>query len=234
MFGTGVDVERLGLMVVDGQPKTTANYIQATGRVGRQMGGLVVTFLKAARPRDLDHYEFFTGYHRSLHRNVEPITVYPFSPRAMERGLGPLAVVLLRNAGTLEGVGVPPDWAVERWTSSDVATATGSRLMANRKTSAEVRKIIELLAARASDQPEGRRPKAAEFDQLVSSGVDRWELFAKRFDDELVYAESVFRRQATRHVVLGDPGHSPEQQVFRNAPQSLREVESTVTFDDEG
>ncbi|MDG6970626.1 MAG: DISARM system helicase DrmA [Nitrososphaerota archaeon] len=234
MFGTGVDIERLGLMVVDGQPKTTANYIQATGRVGRQAGGLVVTFLKAARPRDLDHYEFFTGYHRSLHRSVEPITVYPFSPRAMERGLGPLAVVLLRNASNLAEVGVPQDWAVEHWTSSDVVGATGSRLMAKRKTSAEVRKITELLAIRASDQPEGRKPKAAEFDQLLSSGVDRWELFAKRFDDELVYAESIFRRQATRHVVLGDPGHTPEQQVFRNAPQSLREVESTVTFDDEG
>ena len=98
MFGTGVDVDRLGLMVVHGQPKTTANYIQATGRVGRKMGGLVITFLRSTRPRDLDHYEFFVGYHRSLHRYVEPITVFPFSPRARERGLGPLSVLVLRNA----------------------------------------------------------------------------------------------------------------------------------------
>src|SRR5262249_13024935 len=90
MFGTGVDVDRLGLMVVHGQPKTTATYIQATGRVGRSGGGLVVTFLRASRPRDLDHYEFFTGYHRALYGYVEPITVAPFSPRARERCLGPV------------------------------------------------------------------------------------------------------------------------------------------------
>ena len=97
MFGTGVDVDRLGLMVVHGQPKTTANYIQATGRVGRLKGGLVVTF-RATRPRDLDHYEFFLGYHQCLPKFVEPITVHPFSPRARERALGPVAVSILRNA----------------------------------------------------------------------------------------------------------------------------------------
>jgi Helicase conserved C-terminal domain len=234
MFGTGVDIDRLGLMIVDGQPKTTANYIQATGRVGRQMGALVITFLKAARPRDLDHYEFFTGYHRSLHRNVEPITVFPFSPRALERGLGPLAVVLLRNAGQLRGVAVPADWAEEEWSNPSAVSKTGSRLMAKRKASSEVKKIAELLSSRAADQPDGRRPNDSEFKKLISSAIDRWELFAKAFGKELVYSEQTFRKQATRHVVLGDPSHTPEQQVFRNAPQSLRDVESTMTFDDEG
>jgi ATP-dependent helicase YprA (DUF1998 family) len=80
MFGTGVDIDRLSLMVVHGQPKTTASYIQATGRVGRKTSGLVLAFFRASRPRDLDHYEFFTGYHRALYRHVEPVTVAPFSP----------------------------------------------------------------------------------------------------------------------------------------------------------
>src|SRR5207245_1213610 len=77
MFGTGVDISRLNLMMVTGQPKTTSAYIQATGRVGRTRGALVVTFLRASRPRDLSHYEFFCGYHRRLYTLVEPITVMP-------------------------------------------------------------------------------------------------------------------------------------------------------------
>jgi hypothetical protein len=233
MFGTGIDIDRLGLMVVDGQPKTAANYIQATGRVGRQMGGLIITFMKAARPRDLDHYEFFTGYHRSLLRNVEPVTVYPFSPRALERGLGPLAVLILRNARELQGGHVPGDWAMEdRVGRGDVRTS-GSRLMANRRQSIEVKAIVELLTSRSAGQPSGRNPGKDRFRKLISSDLDRWEMFAKQLPKELVYAESTFRKEATRHVVLGDPGHTQAQEVFKNAPQSLRDVEATTTFDDE-
>ncbi|TIX46364.1 MAG: helicase, partial [Mesorhizobium sp.] len=110
MFGTGVDIDRLGLMVVHGQPKTTATYIQATGRVGRRGGALVVSFLRASRPRDLDHYEYFVGYHRSLYRHVEAITVSPFAPKARERALGPIAVSLLRQASEIDGQQVHQDW----------------------------------------------------------------------------------------------------------------------------
>ena len=138
MFGTGVDVDRLGLMVVHGQPKTTANYIQATGRVGRKMGGLVITFLRSTRPRDLDHYEFFVGYHRSLHRYVEPITVFPFSPRARERGLGPLSVLVLRNARAVSGEAVPLSWAPEERSRKIAPLISGSRLMGTRRRSNEV------------------------------------------------------------------------------------------------
>jgi hypothetical protein len=114
MFGTGVDIDRLGLMVVHGQPKSSASYIQATGRVGRQAGGLVVTFLRAARPRDLDHYEYFTGYHRSLYKHVEPVTVAPFSPRARDRAFGPICVAALRQASTLSGAAVDDEWRVQQ------------------------------------------------------------------------------------------------------------------------
>jgi hypothetical protein len=234
MFGTGVDIDRLGLMVVDGQPKTTANYIQATGRVGRQMGGLIITFLKASRPRDLDHYEFFTGYHRSLLRNVEPITVYPFSPRALERGLGPLTVAILRNGRELSGVAVPAAWAEEERASRGVVRSSGSRLMAARRGSEEVKTMVSQLLNRAEAQPEGRNPGKTRFTKIIWSELERWELFAKLFEEELVYSESTFRREASRHVVLGDTGHAPAQQVYRNAPQSLRDIEATITFDDEG
>jgi len=235
MFGTGVDVERLGLMVVHGQPKTTANYIQATGRVGRQRGGLVVTFLRATRPRDLDHYEFFVGYHRSLHRHVEPITVYPFSPRARERGLGPLCVLVLRNGREISGVPVPPIWGPEDRIKRGTAPRSGSRIMGVRRRSVEVQALIDALELRAKTQPVGRNPRAGVCRQEVISELDRWEAFALQRSRELVYHESTMTKEPNLPVVLGDPSHEQRNlpQVFRNTPQSLREVEATTTFDDE-
>ena len=87
MISVGVDIDRLGLMVCTGQPKTTAEYIQATSRVGRQHPGLVVTMYNWVAPRDISHYERFKSYHAALYRYVEPISVTPFSSRALDRGL---------------------------------------------------------------------------------------------------------------------------------------------------
>lgn len=96
MLSVGVDVNRLGLMVVNGQPKGTAEYIQATSRVGRQFPGLVCTVLTWARPRDLSHYETFEHYHATFYKHVEAQSVTPFSPRAIDRGLTGTMLSILR------------------------------------------------------------------------------------------------------------------------------------------
>jgi len=234
MFGTGVDVERLGLMIVHGQPKTTANYIQATGRVGRLIGGLVVTFLRATRPRDLDHYEFFAGYHRSLSRYVEPITVHPFSPRARERALGPVAVALLRNADTISGTYVSGEWGPEDLYVKlrGRVAKSGSRRMGAHRRSPEVLAIVDVIEARGQHQPAGCRPRTGLCRNEVASELDKWEATAKS-QDSLIYYEPTMIREPQNPVVLGDPQHEARglTTVFRNAPQSLREVESTATFE---
>ncbi len=98
MISVGVDIQRLGLMVVCGQPKTTAEYIQSSSRVGRddKRPGLVVTLLNVHKPRDRSHFEHFSVYHESFYRGVEATSVTPFSPRAVDRGLPGLVVALAR------------------------------------------------------------------------------------------------------------------------------------------
>jgi hypothetical protein len=130
MVSVGVDVKRLGLMVVGGQPKATAEYIQATGRVGRERPGLVATVYNWARPRDLSHYERFEHYHATFYGHVESLSVTPFAARALDRALSALLVALVRLPG------------------SDYNE--NSRAGAVDRQHAYVRRAIEAIAARAA------------------------------------------------------------------------------------
>lgn len=98
----GVDIDRLSLMSVVGQPKSTSQYIQVTGRVGRrwwERPGLVVTIYTASKPRDRSHFEKFRTYHERLYAQVEPVSVTPFSPPVLDRALHAVMTMFVRQVG---------------------------------------------------------------------------------------------------------------------------------------
>jgi hypothetical protein len=98
MLSVGVDIPRLGLMLVNGQPKTLAEYIQSTSRVGRgRVAGLVVPVLNNAKPRDRSHFETFRTWHSMLYRDVEATSVTPFASRARDRALHAVLVAVVRH-----------------------------------------------------------------------------------------------------------------------------------------
>jgi hypothetical protein len=97
-------------MAVVGQPKTTSQYIQVTGRVGRkwwERPGLVVTIYGASKPRDRSHFEKFRSYHERLYAQVEPTSVTPFSPPALDRGLHAVMAGYVRQLGTASEAASP-------------------------------------------------------------------------------------------------------------------------------
>jgi hypothetical protein len=116
----GIDIPRLALMVVAGQPKTTAQYIQVTGRVGRTADrpGLVVTMYSPSKPRDRSHFERFRSYHQRLYAHVEPTSVTPFSSPALDRALHAVLVSFVRQVGGKDPASRPspfPASIVERF-----------------------------------------------------------------------------------------------------------------------
>lgn len=143
MLQVGVDVTRLGLMLVVGQPKNTAEYIQASSRVGRDAGrpGLVVTLGNWARPRDLAHYEAFRHYHETFYAQVEPLSVTPFSVTSLERGLAGVLVSAIRALEASEAEGLSPE--KRAWRIKDVS--------ASQRVEALIDKLVSRAVAASPD-----------------------------------------------------------------------------------
>ena len=227
VFGTGIDVTRLGIIQIMTQPKTNSGYIQSSGRVGRNNFGLVLTWLRAGRARDLNHYENFVGYHRMIHKFVEPITASPFSDEAMELCLGPIIVAILRNARKVGGTPINNNWI----------TSDGAKHMRNQDEDADVLAVRDALSeiSQSNDIAHFRKMQREQFENYFNESVSRWHNMASYLYDEgteFPYAESVYRSTPAKNVVLGTPEHTINglSYVFENTPNSLRKPESTAIF----
>ena len=102
MISVGLDVGRLALMIINGQPLTTAEYIQSSSRVGRsEVPGIIVANYYRHQARSLSHYEDFRSYHQSFYRYVEPTSVTPYTRQARKRALHAALVIVLRHSRNL-------------------------------------------------------------------------------------------------------------------------------------
>ena len=191
MISVGVDIDRLGLMLVAGQPKNTSEYIQATSRVGRSADGpgLVSTIFNWARPRDLSHYERFEHYHETFYKHVEALSVTPFSARALDRGLSGVMVALMRlwdahlNANLKAGevADADPLWAnvfdllSKRGGNAthDPAVAMRIKDMLDRRRDEWLRRVHNQKDHKLAYKPEG----GATVGLLEQAGENDWELF---------------------------------------------------------
>ena len=217
MISVGLDITRLGLMLVSGQPKTTAEYIQATSRVGRNPAqpGLVVTLLNVHKPRDRSHYERFATWHESFYRGVEATSVTPFSPRAMDRGLPAVTVALAR-------LGIPeltPMLAAGSVESHDTETAA----------------LAWAVGDRGRNHADGLPDDfAAHVRDRVQSLIDDWAKLAHEAGQGGVafgYARSRDSGTSTpllREMIDPDRDVLNDTQLRFRAPRSLRDVEPGV------
>ena len=221
MISVGLDITRLGLMVVYGQPKTSSEYIQASSRVGRDHArpGLVVTILNLNRPRDRSHYERFGVYHESFYRHVEATSVTPFSPRALDRGLAATVVALARHGMAQM---TPPKGATEILTKRHKLTW-----------------ISSLMAERAEEHNKDR--SAQERQQLKDNLykrcqdlLDEWEQIANQYRQNgttLQYQNEVGSAKRLLYQFL-DPELDQVNPRFRKfrANRSMRDVEPEVNL----
>ncbi len=192
----GIDVPRLSLMAVVGQPKTTSQYIQVTGRVGRlwqERPGLVATIYSPSKPRDRSHFEQFRSYHERLYAQVEPTSVTPFSPPALDRALHAVMVAYVRQAGDDHLPPFPfPTTLVE-----DVR-----RVMLNR-----VRKV----------DPE----EDANFERVFDHRVDQWRRWERtNWQAKWSDADIPLLRQA------GSYATAERTRLSWSTPQSMRNVDA--------
>ena len=205
MLSVGVDIPRLGLMVVNGQPKTMSEYIQSTSRVGRQrVPGLVVTIYNNSKPRDRAHYETFRTWHSSLYRSIEATSVTPFASRARDKALHAALVGLARHV--LQGFVNPTLTAAKRQRLAD--------------------EIVPVIMSRvASVDAREARATRVQLDRLLEEWEDRGDLKHYwsdwRFRQSLlISAEKAAARKASGFA----------ETAAWETPNSMRNVEPGVDF----
>jgi len=211
MISVGMDIPRLGLMVVNAQPKTLSEYIQATSRVGRgKVHGIVVTMYNSMRTRDRSHYETFETWHRCLYRDVEATSVTPFASRAQDKALHAVLVALVRH--TVPGMDRRP-------VLDDIRRADAERIAA----------LIEGRVARVD--PSERVNVSHKLTHLIDEWTSRHDL-QRYWDDYDHHVSLLMSAEQFAATAEADPDLTTEgvRRAMWPTPNSMREVEAATPF----
>ncbi|USY50654.1 DISARM system helicase DrmA [Bacillus altitudinis] len=202
MISVGVDVDRLGSMFVQGQPKTTSEYIQATSRVGRKYPGVVFVLLNSLRSRDLSHFERFKAYHQALYRHVETMSVTPFAKGALYKGLTGTFIGFMRQAIMEINAEQSPKKIVQLQNKVDTATV----------------QFLERV----------QNANGATIENEVKDLLEWWrELAWKHAEDTLAYKESKY----VKAYLLKNFNEEVNVKDALPAMMSLRNVEAAIEIE---
>lgn len=202
MISVGVDVDRLGTMFVQGQPKTTSEYIQATSRIGRKFPGIVFVLLNSMRSRDLSHFERFKAYHQALYRHVEMMSVTPFAKGALYKGLTGTYIGYIRQTVMEINAEQSPKKILQLQQEIDTATV----------------QFLERIQDAHGETIE------IEVKELLNWWL---EMAAKYSESKLGYKESKY----VKSYLLKNFSEEVKAQDARPAMMSLRNVEATIEIE---
>jgi len=212
MLSVGVDIGRLGAMIVNGQPKNNSEYIQATGRIGRQNPGLIITLYAYTKPRDLSYYENFKDYHSTYYKNVEVVALTPFTLRARKIGLFGIMVGMFRMA-------IQGNYSL---TKNNDAHQLNQKNVDHIKLIDNIKNVIQKRVEMID------REESAFTKTNVQNLLDRWTMYIKRYGKLLHYKESQkYPNETYMYLNQNDPS-SPRQLI--PVPTSLRNAEQEQNF----
>ncbi len=236
MFSVGVDIDRLGLMVMNSQPKATTEYLQSTGRVGRKGDGLILMLYNQARPRDLSHFESFYDYHSRIQAHVESMTVTPYSDGCLERAIHAQYVSLMRIASLPTGFSSPMGLESLRENPDCINYS-----LDHRDHMASLDKILYLVQ-RAREISKDENTWTSVLRDLKAFSEDwlrRIDEVKGKGDDRYIYHQKIVFQRRTPRLLEQDPSSNwlnPEkrQQDYgyrlspKLTPNSLRNVEEEI------
>ena len=226
MISVGIDIDRLSLMTVNGQPKSATEYIQATGRIGRraEFPGSVFVLLNPYKPRDLSHYENFVGFHNTMQKHVEPSSLTPFSIPAYTRAIHAVFISMMRLSN---------HFLAEKTQANDFEISEGE---------SATKFLLERF--KSVEQVDENSQSYKDFEKKVVTFQEQWQKFIQEVDDNTSLDETVWynnpydpyhkeqeKNPSVLMIEFAKRGEQKSDKFPISTPESFRDVEQQLEME---